>query len=434
MDAIISLYSAQDTPRFRWASKVLFTSAMRVKVIHYSDLEAFSSAEGIKINYSPTPIEDSVHISPQGLLWEKELVDQEFYCTTWEELPIFCQRSMGDLPFDPLAAAFFLASRYEEYLPFIADQHGRFPASESFASHHGFLERPLINEWALKIGKLWIGAQFELKQYYTYTSSVDIDNLFAYKGKGALRTMGAIAGDITQLDFKRLRARLMALLGVQRDPFDTFRKQRNWNKKHQISMLYFMLFAEFGRNDRNVSPYSTEAAIKLREISDWSEVGIHPSYASDSQDMLVSKELNNLQEVLRQPVRQSRQHYLKMRMPHTFRTLLDLGITHDHSMGYAEVAGFRASLVTPFTFYDLELEAELPLVIHPFVFMDTTYYMYQKKGPKESLEQMKNWPEKVKEVGGELITVWHNRTFGEIEPDTQGWVQVYKEFIDAAQV
>ena len=341
---------------------------------------------------------------------------------------------MGDLPFDPLAAAFFLASRYEEYLPFIADQHGRFPASESFASHHGFLERPLINEWALKIGKLWIGAQFELKQYYTYTSSVDIDNLFAYKGKGALRTMGAIAGDITQLDFKRLRARLMVLLGVQRDPFDTFRKQRNWNKKHQISMLYFMLFAEFGRNDRNVSPYSTEAAIKLREISDWSEVGIHPSYASDSQELFVSKELNNLQEVLRQPVRQSRQHYLKMRMPHTFRTLLDLGITHDHSMGYAEVAGFRASLVTPFTFYDLELEAELPLVIHPFVFMDTTYYMYQKKGPKESLEQMKNWPEKVKEVGGELITVWHNRTFGEIEPDTQGWVQVYKEFIDAAQV
>ena len=123
-----------------------------------------------------------------------------------------------------------------------------------------------------------------------------------------------------------------------------------------------------------------------------------------------------------------------MRMPHTFRTLLDLGITHDHSMGYAEIAGFRASLVTPFTFYDLELEAELPLVIHPFVFMDTTYYMYQKKGPKESLEEMKNWPEKIKEVGGELITVWHNRTFGEIEPETQGWVHVYKEFIDAAQV
>jgi hypothetical protein len=54
-------------------------------------------------------------------------------------MPVFCQRQIGDLPFDPLAATFYLVSRYEEYLPFIPDEHGRFPAKQSFAFSNGFL-------------------------------------------------------------------------------------------------------------------------------------------------------------------------------------------------------------------------------------------------------------------------------------------------------
>jgi hypothetical protein len=50
--------------------------------------------------------------------------------------------------FDLFAAAFYLVTRYEEYLPFIADRHNRFEASQSVLFKHGLLERPLINEWA----------------------------------------------------------------------------------------------------------------------------------------------------------------------------------------------------------------------------------------------------------------------------------------------
>ena len=84
----------------------------------------------------------------------------------------------------------FLVSRYEEYLPFIADVHGRFPAKEGFAFKNDFLGRPVVNEWALALGKLWFGASFDLSHRYQYLTTIDIDNLFAFKGKGALRTLG----------------------------------------------------------------------------------------------------------------------------------------------------------------------------------------------------------------------------------------------------
>ena len=81
-----------------------------------------------------------------------------------------------------------------------------------------------------------------------------------------------------------------------------------------------------------------------------------------------------LQDVVRRPVTQSRQHYLRMRTPHTFRNLIELGIKDEHSMGYTELPGFRASIASAYTFYDVELEMELPLNLHPFAFMDVTYY------------------------------------------------------------
>jgi hypothetical protein len=430
MDAVIALYTPQLTPRFKWAAKVFFKNAMRLELVIYTSEEAFAKAEGIKVNYSPEMRKDTFNISPHGLLWEHEISDQEFYTSDWEGMPIFCQRQIGDLPFDPLAAAFYLVSRYEEYLPFIPDEHGRFPAKESFAFINGFLERPLVGEWALAVGRLLLGAEFELAQRYNYLTTVDIDNLFAYKGKGALRTIGACAKDLRSGSFGKLKERLSTLFNLRRDPYDTFRKQRNWNKTHGIEAIYFMLFAPFGPKDRNVSSHSTEAAVKLREIADWSTVGIHPSYASNSEADLVQNERVQLQEVLRRPVIHSRQHYLRMRTPQTFRNLVDLGVKEEHSMGYTYTPGFRSSMASSYTFYDLEMEAELPLVMRPFAFMDITY---AHLSPEAAAVQMKQWIPAVKKVGGTLISVWHNRTFSEHEAQWKNWPETYKTFIHAAQ-
>ena len=52
------------------------------------------------------------------------------------------------LSLDVFGACFFLLSRYEEVVATPRDPHGRFPASEAVAVRAGFLERPLVNEYA----------------------------------------------------------------------------------------------------------------------------------------------------------------------------------------------------------------------------------------------------------------------------------------------
>ena len=435
MDAVVAIYTTKDSPRFRWATKVLLSKAMGVSYVVYKEREAFGQAEGFRINYSATPMEGVFQILPHKLIWEQDIVEQELSAGLWKGIPTVCHRQAGDLPFDPMAATFFLVSRYEEYLPFIADVHGRFPAKESFAFKNEFLERPVVNEWALTLGKLWFGESFDLSPRYQYLTTVDIDNLFAFKGKGAFRTLGAVAKDIMSFDFKMLRMRLGTLRNKRRDPYDTFGMQHDWNKSADVNILYFMLFAKFSPKDRNVSPNSRDAAITLREIADWATVGIHPSYASNSDLEVVGKERKMLQDVVRRPVMESRQHYLRLRTPHTFRNLIELGIKDEHSMGYTELPGFRASIASAYTFYDVEQEMELPLNMHPFVFMDVTYYgdTYLNVSAEEALAAMKQWVPVVKDVGGTLISVWHNRTFSEFEPQWKGWAEVYKSFIDAAK-
>ena len=432
MDALIALYSKETSSRFIWAARVFFKDAMKCELRIYTNESEFKNAAGIKINYSPENIKGAFHISPQGLLWENELVEQDFQCAQWEDLVIFCTRTIGDLPFDPLSGTFYLASRYEEYLPFIADEHGRFPAEESFAFKNGFLDKPIINLWALKLGKQLFGDAFSLSDHYRFEPTLDIDNMFAYKGKGSLRIIGAYLRDIRNFDWFSWRYRTAVIFGFKKDPYDTFRKQRNWCKKYGVKLRYFMLLSKFAPYDRNVSPYSTDAAVKLRELADWTEVGIHPSYASDSDEETIREEKDRLETILRRPVVHSRQHYLKMKMPLTFRTLVNLGIKHDHSMGYAEIPGYRASIAVPYSFYDLEFESILPLTIHPFVYMDTTYSMYAGQTAEESKEEIMIWHEQLKEVGGFYRSVWHNRTFGEHERESNAWVQLFKQIVHAA--
>lgn len=73
------------------------------------------------------------------LLLEQGINDVEIYIQDWDEIPCFFPTSKNCfLPFDVFAASFYLLSRYEEYLPHLKDEHGRYPASESLAFKNGF--------------------------------------------------------------------------------------------------------------------------------------------------------------------------------------------------------------------------------------------------------------------------------------------------------
>src|SRR5690606_12277400 len=99
---------------------------------------------------------------------------------------------------------------YEEYIPFIADDHNRFAAKESFMFKQGVLHRPLVNQYAEFIAEKLLehNSTLEIKRNtYEFVNTVDIDNAYAYQGKGLVRTAGAYVNDLLQFRFNEIADR-----------------------------------------------------------------------------------------------------------------------------------------------------------------------------------------------------------------------------------
>ena len=77
---------------------------------------------------------------------------------------------------------------------------------------------------------------------------------------------------------------------------------------------------------------------------------------------------------------------------------------------HASHLGFRASICTPFYFYDIEVESSTNLKVHPFSVMDATLKYYLNLHPNEALAHIQTIIDEIKNVNGHFISVWHNET------------------------
>ena len=200
------------------------------------------------------------------------------------------------------------------------------------------------------------------------------------------------------------------------------------HKKYNLHPIYFFLFAEYGLNDKNVPTRSQRFRYLIKSIADNADVGIHPSYNSNFKLEKLEKEVRGLSKVLNRDITRSRQHFLKLTFPETYRNLMNLDINDDYTMGYASEIGFRASICNSFNFYDLDLEIETKLRLHPFQVMDATVNFYLQISPEDSIERIEGIIDEVKKVDGEFISLWHNETLAEYK-FWKGWRKVYDEML-----
>ena len=67
----------------------------------------------------------------------------------WQGVPcFFAAGERSNIPFDIFSASFYVLSRYEEYLPHVKDNFGRFSAKTSFLFKAGVHRRPLVDLWS----------------------------------------------------------------------------------------------------------------------------------------------------------------------------------------------------------------------------------------------------------------------------------------------
>ena len=97
-------------------------------------------------------------------------------------------------------------------------------------------------------------------------------------------------------------------------------------------------------------------------------------------------------------------------------------------MGYAALPGFRAGICNTYNFYDLDIEVETKLRIHPFMVMDGTLKDYMNLTPTDAIEQIRLLIEEVKKVDGTFVSLWHNEPLSD-EKRWKGWRKVYEELL-----
>lgn len=168
----------------------------------------------------------------------------------------------------------------------------------------------------------------------------------------------------------------------------------------------------------------------IRDISARFPVGIHPSYYSNDQPGRLEAEVQWLSGICGRPVTISRQHFLRLRIPDTYRRLLAAGIRADYTLGYADDIGFRAGTARAFPWFDLEREQTTVLELHPFQVMDATLKHYLGLSPAAASDRIAVLIERTRRFGGVFRPLWHNSSFAK-NHGWNGWTSVYEDMLRA---
>lgn len=431
------LYTERASPRFRYVAEILFRHLLPCSYRLTTDAGEWLRHQGPRLQYGGRRLHASAVFIPAGaLLQETGLHSLSPTVFRYDGLPAFFREETPDtdFPFDLPAVFFYLLSRYEEYLPFRPDEHGRFPATQSLAFREGFLEQPLINQWSRRLEQSLMRrfpAWKPAPAVYSFQPTYDVDLAWAYRHRGLLRQAGGALRDGWAGRRRELLRRVQVLLGRCHDPFFTFDELDRLHDRFQLRPRYFFLLADPGPYDRNIRPDHPAMVALIRSLDRRYELGIHPSYRSNSEERALRQEIGRLQAITGRPVYAGRQHYLKVHLPTTYRRLLAAGLRTDYSMGYADRPGFRAGIATPFPWYDLERETSTELMLHPFQVMDVTLKNYLGLTPQEAKAFLPPLIEPIRQCGGTFTTLWHNSSFSPID-GWDGWREVYEQLIAGA--
>lgn len=423
---MVLFYTEKISERINYICHFILKEQLGVDFTITTDIKEVESSHLPVINYSQTKLNNDVfQVIPQGLLNERYIEPKIIDCFTNEHFIAFFKQKESAFPFDIFSASFYLLSRYEEYLPHQQDEYGRFPFTASIAFKNNFLQLPLINMWIEYFSDL-LKIKFPNLHYFKPAFkcilTYDIDMAWSYRKKGWLRNIG---GFIKKPSLNRLSV----LLDFEKDPFDSYSFMEEMNKKSNTDAVYFFLMANrLSRYDKNISPRKSAMKTLIQTIAKQSSIGLHPSWRSFKNSYLIQKEKKKLEKMSGEMIANSRQHYIKMTLPDTYRNLIESGISNDFSMGYGSTNGYRASFAGSFYWYDLATEKTTSLRIFPFCFMDANSHYEQEITPEAALIEIKDYLSTCKQYNGLFIPIFHNNFLGS-DQNFKGWKEMYANFI-----
>lgn len=318
---------------------------------------------------------------------------------------------------DLVASSYFLISRYEEiYRRGRRDQYGRFPGRDSLPYRAGFINRPIVDEYGEQLRMLMTEMGLSVpampKGFGSVLLTHDLDQPYYSSGiRGLLRLLIKEHRSLSQ-------SYRMTFGKTSEDKYYSYARFLDWNVETQrkcadpVKSIFFLKTPSTHSQDK---PHYNLRGRKMRVILRLArrrhvEFGLHSNFACSEDPHLIESAKMYLEKKLRQSITMNRHHYLAIREPEDYNSLITAGIYHDYSMGYADVAGFRLGTCRPVRFINPQSRAITDLILHPLTMMDYTLHdeKYMHLNFSEASLLAHRLVAEVYRHGGELNLLFHN--------------------------
>ena len=395
----IIIFTEKITSRIEYIFDFIFHDFSGIDYKTTTDFEEFSQSILPKINFSNQFLENEIKYKVDDILLE-----------------ITIRKDVDYSILNEIGKCFYWLSRYEEYNSpnYLFDEHNRFLGSDLDYS------KPIVDEICIEIQQK-IKAKFpkiSFKQrVFKQINTHDVDYAWKYLHHSPKVKFGSLFKKIIKGNFSEAKQQIKVLNQKEKDPYDTFDYLKDLAEKHQIETIFFWLLGDYSTFDKNHHWKNNAQKDLINNISTWAKIGIHPSYQSNFEKNKLTTEINRLEKIINQPIKKSRQHFIKLSFPHTYQQLLINEISEDFTMGFPHQLGFRAGTSTPFKWFDLSTNQQTLLKIYPFVAMDVTLKNYLKLTPKQALEEIKRLKQTIKATNGTFITLFHQSNL------TEQWIE-----------
>lgn len=425
---MLLIYVYKITPRISYTFKQICKRILGLDVDFTSKIESFIAHDGPKFSYGKQPLGKELYFQSVDLLFEYGFNEVDIQVVPWEEVPCFFSVKHPDtaLPFDIFAASFYLLTRYEEYLPHVKDEMGRFIATESIAYIHNFLQEPVVDIWALHFKKIlkekYPDIKFRKKKF-RIIPLVTVSQTFAYWKKGILRSIGGGLRDVLKLKLPEVTNRIKVVMGIKKDPFNTFDFIIDLQKHKKRKCIVLFGLGDYSHTEINISHNTPVHREVIKHVSDYMDVGLKVSYDAITHLTQLKKEKKRIESIVNQQLEYSLCAFYKIKLPEAYRNFVELEIKEDFSMAYPEHAGFRAGTCTPFMFYDLDYEVQTPLVVYSPCC--NPYSFTNNKSKDVIIEELLSYLEKIKKVDGVFIPFFSNGLFSELN-NQKFWKSIFE--------
>ncbi|GFO63831.1 polysaccharide deacetylase family protein [Geomonas paludis] len=303
-------------------------------------------------------------------------------------LPALCRIAPGapgcdgsaTFPLDLPAALFMALTRWEEANRPVPDAFGCHDEQATQCYRQGFLDRPVLDEWALVLrsrveaacpgwralppaASFWISHDIDVPWFYRDLSRV---------GRGVAKRLVRQRSPLGALG--QLVCGLRSLRRPEHDPcyrgvLDLMDLDESLGQKG----TFFFMTARPGGVDEGYDlahPPLRRLLDQVRERGH--EVGWHIGELASREPDVFQRERDRFFEICGAHPCGVRHHYLAWRGAHSWRRMADSGFSYDSSLGYNyRPGGFRCGTAHPFPVYDAAGERVMPLVERPLIVMDS---------------------------------------------------------------